>query len=73
MGWVGCDAVGEVLREWDEVKVLKSPAGEYLPVGAVGVIAKLEPLGYSGSANRQVMIKTTDDYFWMNHKWLLKV
>lgn len=73
MGWDGKDAVGEVLREGDEVKVLKSPVGEYLPVGAVGVIGKLEPLDYSGSANRQVRVETTDDFFWMNHKWLMKV
>ena len=73
MGWDGCDAAGEVLCEGDEVKVLKSPMEEHLPVGTVSIIGKLEPLNYSGSANRQVMVKTTDDDFWMNHKWLLKV
>lgn len=73
MGWDGCDAVGEVLREGVEVKVLKSPEEEYLPVGTVAIIGELEPLGYSGSANRQVRVETTDDFWWMNHKWLLKV
>lgn len=73
MGWDGCDAVGEVLCEGDEVKVLKSPREESLPVGTVGIIGKLEPLDYSGSANRQVMIKTTDDFWWMNNKGLLKI
>lgn len=73
MGWDGCDAVGEVLREGDEVKVLKTPVEEYLSVGAVGIIDQLEPLAYGGLEDCQVMVKTTDDYFWMNHKWLLKV
>ena len=73
MGWDGCDAVGEVLVKGDEVKVLKSPTEDYLPVGDVCIIGKLEPLNYSGFANRQVMVKTTDDFWWMNHRWLLKV
>lgn len=73
MGWDGKDAVGEVLREGAEVKVLKNPTEKNLPVGTVGIIGKLEPLDYSGLANRQVLINTTDDFGWMNHKWLLKV
>ena len=72
MGWNGCDAVGEVLREGDEVKFLKvSDTG--LEVGDVGVVHILEPLTYDGFANRQVYVKIGKDFWWMNHKWLLKV
>ena len=73
MGWDGCDVVGEVLCEGDEVKVLKSPEEEHLPLGTVCIIGTLEPLDYDGWSERQVMIKTTDDFWWMNNKWLLKV
>lgn len=77
MGWDGCDAVGEVLREGDLVKILRTQechTDKY--VGDVRQVHTLEPLDYDGFSELQVLVDFGGDVEvsgWVNHMWVLKV